>query len=60
MGLFVIFTAFTGIESLDIVLGDHPWEVDRAWAVLFITNLVPYVTIRVVKRCTTLLDVPYR
>ena len=59
-GLFAIFVAFTGIELLDTGLGDHAWEVDRAWAVLFIFNLGLYVMIRMVKRRTTLLDVPDR
>jgi superoxide dismutase len=60
-GFFALIASFTSLNVLRelLVNTQHP-QIGSGWVVLFLFGLIVYLTLRTLKKKTTILDVPGR
>jgi protein-S-isoprenylcysteine O-methyltransferase Ste14 len=60
-GFFALIASFTALNVLrEIVVHTHNPQIGLGWVLFFCTGLIVYLTLRTLKKKTTLLDVPGR
>lgn len=59
-GFFAVIATFTSLAMLSEIFINHRFTLDRMWIIIFSIGLAIYVTIRILKKYTVLLNVEGR
>ncbi|MEW6002647.1 MAG: isoprenylcysteine carboxylmethyltransferase family protein [Nitrospirota bacterium] len=59
-GFFVIIASFTLLEIIGDIFAEGRLELDLAWMIIFIVGLITYLTLRILKKKTKILNVEGR